>query len=160
MARARSPTVVERAAAFAGEAHKGQKRKWTGEAYVTHPMRVAKNVAAAGGDEAQVAAAWLHDTVEDTPVTVAGIRAVFGPDVAKLVEELTNVYTAEAFPDLNRAERKAREVQRLSSISKRAKLIKLFDVMDNMPSVCANAPGGFARVYVPEAQAVLAAITS
>ena len=150
--------LVERARRFATRAHTGQQRKYEGGAYIAHPARVARAVHNAGGDEAQVAAAWLHDVVEDTPVTHEDVEHEFGPDVAQLVFELTNIYRTESHPHLNRAERKTLEVERLRNVSKRAKLVKLFDVMDNLPSIVAHDPG-FARVFVPESQALLAAIT-
>lgn len=62
--------LIADAAAFAAQAHAGQVRKYTGEPYIRHPEAVAKLVQASGGDTAMVAAAWLHDTVEDTAVTV------------------------------------------------------------------------------------------
>jgi (p)ppGpp synthase/HD superfamily hydrolase len=151
--------LVDRARVFATRAHAGQQRKYTGESYIVHPTRVARNVAAAGGDEAMVAAAYLHDTIEDTPVTYFDLVDAFGLDVAGLVLELTHVYTPEAYPEINRAQRKQLEAARLATVSKRAKLIKLFDVLDNLPSVCQHDPG-FAKVYVPEQQAVLQAVTS
>ena len=151
--------LVERAARFAANAHLGQKRKYTKEPYVAHPGRVARNVQAAGGDENQVVAALLHDTVEDTAVTLEDVEREFGSDVAPLVWELTHVHTAEALPHLNRAERKRLEAERLSCVSPRAKLIKMFDVLDNLPSVCEHDPG-FAKVYAPECRDVLAAVCS
>ncbi|MTJ93609.1 MAG: HD domain-containing protein, partial [Desulfovibrio sp.] len=78
------PTLIARAAAFAAEAHAavGQVRKYTGEPYVEHPRAVARLVADAGGDDAMVAAAWLHDVVEDTRVSLDEIRGQFGDAVA------------------------------------------------------------------------------
>jgi (p)ppGpp synthase/HD superfamily hydrolase len=63
-------------------------------------------------------------TVEDTDTTLEQITELFGPDVAKLVEELTNVYDKSAYPDMNRPERKRLESFRLGSISDRAQTIK------------------------------------
>lgn len=151
--------IVERASMFAFRAHAGQTRKYTGQAYFVHPRNVAHLVKAAGGDEAQQAAAYLHDVIEDTEVTYEVVLREFGRDVADLVLELTNIYRPDSHPHLNRAERKRLEVERLSKVSARAKFIKLFDVLDNLPSICEHDPG-FARVFVPEAQRLLAAITT
>src|SRR5260370_25064319 len=92
------------------------------------------------GDESQVAAAWLHDVVEDTPVPLTHVRAVFGSDVAHLVEELTDKFTKQEYPGLNRHQRKAKEVERLSKISDRAKTIKSAHFVSNFASVSVLAP--------------------
>jgi len=97
-------TLIERAARFAAEAHAGQRRKYTGEPYAEHPFRVAQMVAAVTADPCVVAAALLHDTVEDTPVSDSDIRRLFGDRVADLVAEVTDVSRPE---DGNRKTRKA-----------------------------------------------------
>lgn len=147
--------LTKKAAAFAAKAHAGQKRKYTFEPYFTHVEAVAKAVAAAGGDEAMVAAAYLHDVLEDCPqVSYGELVREFGKDVATLVSELTHVFTPEAFPTLNRKERKALETARLAKASKRAKLIKVKDIEHNTPSIVAHDPK-FAKVFLPEREALL-----
>ena len=86
-------TIIERAELFATAAHgaTGQKRKYTDEPYVIHLREVALLVAEHGGDDAMIAAAWLHDVVEDTAITLDEITAHFGEDVASLVFALTDV---------------------------------------------------------------------
>src|SRR5260221_9477681 len=101
------------------------------------------------GDEAQVAAAWLHDVVEDTPIPLTHVRAVFGSDVAQLVQELTDKFTKQNYPGLNRHQRKAKEVERLSKISDRAKTIKYADFLSNLESVSVLGPN-FGEVYTRE----------
>jgi len=81
-----------------------QLRKYTRQPYDVHLKVVADLVAAAGGDAAMIAAAWLHDTVEDTPATFEEIEREFGADVAALVKELTDVSRPG---EGNRAARKA-----------------------------------------------------
>jgi (p)ppGpp synthase/HD superfamily hydrolase len=71
---------------FAARAHRGQYRKGTGIPYLIHPLNVARTLIEAGCEEDVVVAGLLHDTVEDTPVTLADIRTQFGEAVAQLVE--------------------------------------------------------------------------
>src|SRR5271154_3877372 len=106
--------------------HRDQKRKITGAPYVTHPLRVACEVMLyEHSTEDMVVAAILHDTVEDTELTLVDVRYLFGARVADYVEELTNQFTKEQHPELNRRERKKRELLRLTGISREAKIIKL-----------------------------------
>ena len=151
-------TVIQKARRFAKLAHGlvlnsqgqlGQRRKGTNEPYTKHLSEVAKLVAGSGGDEAQIAAGWLHDVVEDTPVPLNYVRTVFGPDVAKLVQELTDKFTKQNYPGLNRRQRKAKELDRLSKISDRAKTIKYADFLSNLESVSVLGPS-FGEVYTRE----------
>jgi hypothetical protein len=77
--------LVRRAYAFAEHAHRGQRRK-DGQAYISHPVRVARLLAERGYGEDVLAAALLHDVVEDTRVTLPEVRQAFGVRVALLVE--------------------------------------------------------------------------
>jgi (p)ppGpp synthase/HD superfamily hydrolase len=149
-----SEEFIQKARRFAELAHGlvlnsqgelGQRRKGTNEPYTKHLSEVARLVAECGGDEA----AWLHDVVEDTPVPLTHVRAVFGPDVARLVEELTDKFTKQNYPGLNRHQRKAKEVERLSKISDRAKTIKYADFLSNLESVSVLGPN-FGEVYTRE----------
>ena len=151
-------TLVQKARRFAKladglvlntEGQLGQRRKGTNEAYTKHLSEVARLVAESGGHEAQIAAAWLHDVVEDTPIPLSHIRTVFGPDIAKLVQELTDKYTKHDYPGLNRRQRKAKELDRLSKISDRAKTIKYADFVSNLESVSVLGPN-FGEVYTRE----------
>lgn len=132
-----------------GQGELGQRRKGSNEPYTKHLSEVAKLVAENGGDEAQVAAAWLHDVVEDTPIPLSHVRTVFGSDVAQLVQELTDQFTKQNYPGLNRHQRKAKEVERLSKISDRAKTIKYADFVSNLESVSVLGPN-FGEVYTRE----------
>ena len=82
--------LIERAYAVAEEAHRGQKRK-SGEAYITHPVAVAQILADLGIGAKTLAAALLHDTVEDTDYTLDMLRADFGEEVAMLVDGVTKL---------------------------------------------------------------------
>ena len=132
---------------IASKYHEGQKRKYTGEPYITHPNAVAGMVAVNGGDERQIMAALLHDVIEDTTATVESLQADLffltpeeRDDVISLVVELTDVYTKAAYPDLNRKRRKELECERLAGVSDRAKQIKLFDMQHNTNSISKHDP--------------------
>jgi len=73
----------------------GQVRKYSGEPYINHPAAVVELVRSVAHTPAMLAAAWLHDTVEDTDATLDDIARYFGAEVAQLVEMLTTVYLAE-----------------------------------------------------------------
>ncbi len=90
-------TIVERARIFATAAHTAvaQLRKYTHEPYIVHPAEVAKIVSTVPHTPQMLAAAWLHDVVEDTGVTLETIRAEFGDEVATLVGWLTDVSRPE-----------------------------------------------------------------
>lgn len=158
-----SEDFIQKAKRFAELAHGlvlnnhgelGQRRKGSNEPYTKHLSEVARLVAENGGDEAQVAAAWLHDVVEDTPIPLSHIKTVFGPDVANLVDELTDQFTKQNYPGLNRRQRKAKEMERLSKISDRAKTIKYADFVSNLESVSVLGPN-FGEVYTQEVAGAL-----
>lgn len=141
---------------FAKKAHGDQKRKYTGEPYVYHTIAVSKLVKEQGGDLNMQAAALLHDVLEDTRVGHQELRTFLysvdeesAEDVLQLVVELTDVYTKESFPHLNRKVRKELEAERLGRCSARAKRIKLADMEDNTSSIVERDPD-FAKVYLKE----------
>jgi GTP diphosphokinase / guanosine-3',5'-bis(diphosphate) 3'-diphosphatase len=83
--------------------HLGQYRKQTGEQFVEHPIAVARLLIRAGYDGAMIAAAYLHDTVEKTVAELEEIRERFGPDVAELVESLTEDHEIDDYAKRKRA---------------------------------------------------------
>jgi len=147
---------------FASLAHKEQKRKYTGEDYITHPIEVAKMVEDRKGDKNMVLAALLHDVLEDTVVTHENLRSFLhrillikdAEDVLSLVVELTDVFTTEDFPTLNRKHRKQFEAERLSISSDRAKSIKRSDIAHNSESILEHDPK-FAKVFLSEKKILL-----
>jgi (p)ppGpp synthase/HD superfamily hydrolase len=141
--------LLDRAAEFAWEAHNGQTRKYSGEPYFVHPNRVAHLVARETDDVEVIAAAYLHDVLEDTDTTAEELYAEFGARVTCFVIELTDQYTREVYPLLNRRERKKREADRMADISDEAKLIKRMDIADNTSDIVQNDPS-FATVYLKE----------
>ena len=140
--------LINKALKFSTAAHAAvnQKRKYTGEDYIVHPIAVSNIVKENGGTEDMIAAALLHDTVEDTKVTREQIAEEFGWKIFKLVVELTDVTKPE---DGNRQIRKAIEAKRLGMASKEAQMIKLADLIDNTKSIFEHDPK-FAKVYRQE----------
>ena len=147
---------------YATAAHAGQKRKYTDDDYIIHPIAVAKLVQVQGGDDNMIRAALLHDVLEDTSVTHAELRTILhnilsiesAEDVLSLVVELTDVFTKEAFPDYNRHSRKQFESLRLAYVSDRAKAIKRADIEHNSESILDHDPK-FAKVFLKEKKDLL-----
>ena len=142
--------------------HGNQKRKYTGEPYVNHTVQVAKIVKNYGGDDVMVYAAVLHDVLEDTNTTKEELfnhlRKIIKPekaiDVVKLIQELTDVFIKDDYPDINRKGRKEMEAMRLGSISSKAQTIKYADLLDNGQDIMKNDPK-FGRVYLKEKEQIL-----
>jgi (p)ppGpp synthase/HD superfamily hydrolase len=148
--------LIERAELFARAAHGAidQRRKYDGSAYINHPAEVASillRFATGPVAEEQVAAAWLHDVVEDTKITLDDIRDCFGEEVESLVEALTDVSRPE---DGNRRVRKQKDLDHTAAASPLAKSIKLADLISNSRSIVQHDPD-FARVYLHEKTRIL-----
>jgi (p)ppGpp synthase/HD superfamily hydrolase len=147
---------------LAVDLHGNQKRKYTGEPYVNHTVQVAKIVKNYGGDDIMVYSAVLHDVLEDTNTTKEELfnhlRQIIGPEkaieVVKLVQELTDVFTKDDYPDINRKGRKEMEAMRLGSISSKAQTIKYADLLDNGQDIMKNDPK-FGKVYLREKAEIL-----
>jgi hypothetical protein len=148
--------LINEAETFATQAHAriDHRRRYSQQPYDVHLRAVAKLVGEVTDDADVIAAAWLHDTVEDTPCTFADIEAKFGPRIARLVAELTDVSRPS---DGNRAQRKAQDRDHLAGASPQAKTIKLADLIDNCRDICKHDPR-FARVFIAEAHALLAVL--
>ncbi len=151
---------------YAGKAHGKQRRKFSDELYINHPIRVM-NTCKEFTDKIHVlAAALLHDVLEDTSITKAEMKKTLETWMEKyaaqktvaLVEELTDVYTKKAYPQLNRKARKEMEAKRLSKVSVDAQLIKYADIMDNAANIREHNPG-FAIVYLREGRILLTKMT-
>lgn len=140
--------VIDRAAQFAKSAHESidQRRKYSGEPYIVHPAAVAGLVSSVTDDEATIAAAWLHDVVEDTPRTIADIECEFGPEIAQLVSDLTDVSRPS---DGNRRKRAALDRQHTAGADPRAKTVKLADVIHNLSDIVESDPR-YAPTYIAE----------
>ena len=146
--------IVEKARVFATAAHHAARhvRKYTGEPYINHPAEVVGILTASGADNPEMlAAAWLHDVVEDTGVSIEVIRVEFGECVATLVEGLTDVSRPE---DGNRKTRKAIDRAHTAKQSPACKTIKLADLISNTRSIVERDPE-FAKVYLAEKRDLL-----
>lgn len=148
--------LVARARRFAEQAHDaiGHTRKYSGRPYTEHLERVAARVSQVTDDPAAIAAAWLHDVVEDTPVTHAGIEREFGPAIAALVHAMTDVDKTHG----NRATRKAVDRTRLAQAPAAVHTVKLADLMDNAEDIAQHDPH-FARIFLKEMDALLEVLT-
>tara|TARA_R110002074_G_scaffold253081_4_gene425107 strand:+ start:9660 stop:10217 length:558 start_codon:yes stop_codon:yes gene_type:complete len=133
----------------------GQRRKFTGVPYITHPVAVAKLVAEYGGDQILVAAAYLHDVIEDTQLTAHLLRKHFPASVVTLVEQVTNVSTKK---DGDRAARKAIDRAHLAKANAQAQTLKLADIIDNLSTV-ADHDMDFAKLYFAEKALALEVLT-
>ena len=123
--------LILEASRYAERWHRGIFRKYTGEPYIFHPARVAARVSfLPQTDNFLVAAAWLHDVVEDCGVSKASICGIFGSRIAEIVWELTN--PSKKYPEKPRYERKAMDLDHIAKISVEAKLIKICDRIDNL----------------------------
>ena len=145
--------LIERARHYASQAHQriNHQRKYSKQPYRVHLEAVARLVSGVTDDAEMIAAAWLHDTVEDTSATLGDIESEFGAPVAELVEELTDISKPG---DGNRARRKALDLQHSAQASTRAKTIKLADLINNCRDITKHDPR-FARVYLTEMAALL-----
>lgn len=146
-------TVKQKVIEFAALYHKDQLRKYTNEPYINHLVRVANKVENYGIDYYIIG--MLHDILEDTECTPVilydFLKSLTGVDsdfVLEGVIELTNVYTKENYPHLNRKQRKYKEHARLSWIGTYLK-IKFADIIDNVSSIVENDKK-FGKVYIKE----------
>lgn len=145
--------LVKSAQHFATQAHTqiNHLRKYTKQPYQVHLKRVAQIVSEVTDDPEVIAAAWLHDTVEDTSATFEDIELHFGSRVVQFVFDLTDVSRPS---DGSRAQRKSIDREHLSQASPAAKTIKLADIMDNCADICKHDER-FGRVFVMEMQQLL-----
>jgi guanosine-3',5'-bis(diphosphate) 3'-pyrophosphohydrolase len=130
--------LVLRATRFAAQKHRDQRRKDSrGTPYINHPIALAEVLHSDGGvrDSVTIAAALLHDTIEDTRTTYEELRGEFGANVADVVVELTDVKF------LGKKSRKRLQVARAGRASERARLVKLADKIANLRDLLASPPG-------------------
>ena len=149
--------IVEKAQMFAAGAHAGvgQKRKYTGEDYIHHPVAVAEIVRKHGGTDEMVAAAMLHDTIEDTQVTFGHIFSLFGDRVAEMVDALSNKAKKK---DGNRETRFFINVKALRErLDMQSRVIKLADLIHNTQSIT-RYDKKFAAQYLAEKAFMLRAL--
>jgi (p)ppGpp synthase/HD superfamily hydrolase len=155
-------TVLEQVEAFARQSHEGQRRKYADEPYIEHPIRVMHTCEDVTNKTAVLAAALLHDVLEDTLVTRSQMQeflltimpAPCANETLKYVIELTDVYTHRAYPQWKRRLRKDKEIERLAAISDCAQTIKYADIIDNAKDITGSG-SEFTQKYLTECQKLL-----
>jgi guanosine-3',5'-bis(diphosphate) 3'-pyrophosphohydrolase len=148
--------VVLAALGFAAHKHRDQRRKDAAASpYINHPIALANVLVREGavGEPAVIAAALLHDTLEDTQTTLGELRAAFGERITRIVEEVSDDKS------LPKAERKRRQIERAAAISREAKLVKLADKICNLRDMADHPPASWdlvrRREYFDWAKAVI-----
>ena len=151
--------LVMTAAAFAARMHSGQFRKGANaDPYINHPIEVARLLAEVGGieDVRILAAALLHDTLEDTEATFEELGAKFGEAVAGLVQEVTDDTS------LPREDRNAHQIASAPKKSPGAALVKVTDQCANVYDILHNPPDGWdagrKQAYIAKARSVIEAM--
>src|SRR5262249_34688442 len=140
-------TLIMEAADFAARRHAGQRRKGVaGEPYVNHLIEVATLLAEAtgGSDATLVAAALLHDTLEDTATEYEELDARFGPQIAALVAAVTDDKS------LPKAERKRRQIENAPGATPQAKLLKIADKTSNVRALIVSPPTNWDVVRIAD----------
>lgn len=148
--------MIRNAEIFATAAHGAidQRRKYTGEPYIVHPRTVAGLVQACRDHTwPQVVLAWLHDTVEDTKITLDTVGGLFGDQIATGLHFLTNVDSSAG----NRAQRHLLNVARLERAPGWVKTVKVADIYDNTKRIVELDPV-FAPKYLKEKEHAMLAL--
>lgn len=158
-----SKTILEHIRRYADDAHGDQRRKYLPEQrYIVHPIRVMELCEAYENDVNILAAALLHDVLEDTPISEEELgrflqKTMNADDAQKTlryVVELTDVYIKADYPHLNRRQRKTKENERLRKISPQAQTIKYADITDNCIEIVQHDTD-FAPLFLRECREVL-----
>ncbi|MFC4024780.1 HD domain-containing protein [Oceanobacillus longus] len=118
--------MKENAKEYASKAHRGQTRKNSDAPYITHPIRVAERLEAAGFSDELICAGYLHDVVEDTPVEIEDIEREFGPKISHIVAAHTE--------DKSKSwrERKQHTIDTVKNAEKEIKYLIIADKLDNL----------------------------
>jgi (p)ppGpp synthase/HD superfamily hydrolase len=155
-------TVLEKVRDYADKAHGKQQRKYTPDRYIVHPVRVMELCRPYNDTLPVLAAALLHDVLEDTPVTkedlLRFLQSVMNEtdagETLKLVVELTDLFTKERHPRWNRKKRKTKEAARIQQTSSDSQTVKYADIIDNCREIVEHDPD-FAKVFIRECKALL-----
>lgn len=148
--------IVLKAAQFAAHKHKDQRRKDANASpYINHPIALASILREEGevDDPLVIAAALLHDTIEDTETSYAELRGQFGDEIAEIVAEVTDTKWLE------KHSRKHLQISKAANASEAAKLVKLADKISNLRDIIASPPAEWSverkREYFDWAKAVV-----
>ena len=127
--------LLDRAIIFAVHAHAGTERRGKGYPYIVHPMEAMEIVATMTADQELLAAAALHDTVEDTDVTVEQIKAEFGDRIASLVADESEDRPEGMSEEESWHDRKQAAINHLAQASRDAKVVALGDKLSNIRAI-------------------------
>ena len=155
-------TILRKIAAFADKAHGNQQRKYKEERYIEHPLRVMRICKSHNYPLPVLAAAILHDVLEDTTTTAKQIQEFLltimneadTNHTLDLVIQLTDIYTKHQYPKFNRRRRKAWEADRLESTSAEAQTIKYADIIDNAHEIAQHGDD-FTPVFLRECRMLI-----
>ena len=128
-------TLVDKAIVFATRAHQGTERRGKGFPYIVHPLEAMAIVATITNAPDLLAAAVLHDTVEDTDVTLDDLKQEFGEHIANLVADETDVKHTPDGKKLTWKERKQRDMDNLKAASREVNIVAIGDKLSNMRAI-------------------------
>ena len=128
-------SLLDRAIEFAVKAHRNTERRGKGFPYIVHPLEAVAIVATLTSDQELLAAAALHDVVEDTACTLAELDRAFGPRVARLVELESDKFNGEVSESESWRDRKQAAIDRLSAAPLEAKIVAMGDKLSNMRAI-------------------------
>ena len=127
--------LLDRAIVFAVEAHHNTERRGKGFPYIVHPLEAVEIVATITSDQELLSAAALHDTIEDTEVTIEQLRAEFGDRIANLVYAESDRFTEGVSEEDSWHDRKQAAIDRLAAAPYDAKVVALGDKLSNMRAI-------------------------
>lgn len=156
-------TLLERVKDFADNAHGEQLRRYTKERYIVHPLRVMEICNEYTEDKTILAAALLHDVLEDTQVTKEELHTFLkdlmseqeANKTVRLIVELTDVFIKKDYPQWNRDTRKAKEAARLEKTSGASQTVKYADIIDNCVEMATHDEDEFAPKFLKECRSLL-----
>ena len=135
--------ILSKAEIFARRVHADQVRaNIAREPYTSHLREVAELVKCSGGTDEEIVAAWLHDSIEDTPTTLGEIIATFGAEIGTIVDGLTD---PPEFEVLSTLERKTRQAARVRSSNRSVRRVKIADQTSNLRSITVDPPVAWNR---------------
>jgi (p)ppGpp synthase/HD superfamily hydrolase len=154
--------ILQQVTDFADRSHGAQMRRYTPERYIVHPVKVMEMCRHYNADLPVLAAALLHDVLEDTPVTqekmLQFLQTIMEEAEANkttgLVVELTDVYTKKEYSRWNRRKRKRNETLRIEKTSGDSQTVKYADIIDNCREIAVHDPK-FAFVFLNECRLLL-----
>ena len=126
---------MDKAIIFAVKAHSGTERRGKGFPYIVHTMEAMEIVATMTPDQELLAAAALHDVVEDTDISVEDLRREFGDRIASLVEAESDKFTPGISEEDSWHDRKQAAISRLAAAPREAKMVALGDKLSNMRAI-------------------------